>query len=511
VGPSTAHTNLFLRNSLSPLQNRHTAMNSALFSLVCAAVIAGLFYLDREKVPRVSQAVWIPGVWLGIVGSRPVSQWFGITVTGNELGSEGSPVDAAVFAFLLALAIGVVIRRSTRARTLLRANWPLIAYFSVCLISIAWSSHPDIALKRWTKAIGDLLIALVLATEREPVIALRRLVSRLGMLIFPTSLLFIRYFGDLGRGYTSDGIPMNTGVTTNKNSLGLIVLIISLITLWNFRSLFIHKDAPHRRRRLLAQGFLLALGITLFLMADCSTCKACFLLGTLLVIALNLRMFKRRRVRVHALCLTLLIAAGAALLMGGKGEVASALGRQSSLSGRTDLWAALIPAAPNALIGAGFESFWSTPNVDIAKATLMSWGWSPHVMKALNEAHDGYVEIYLQLGWLGICLILFVLFSGYRRASRAYQRDFELGALFVACVSMTAVYSITEAGFRTLCPSWILFLIAVVYASAVDAGLFGCEPNAVSARSRITPATEFDLLPAELEPARAFHTTSTHT
>ena len=89
---------------------------------------------------------------------------------------------------------------------------------------------------------------------------LRRLVSRVGFLLFPASVLFIKYYGDLGRGYDPAAEPMNTGVTTNKNILGVMVLVISLGTLWHVITLLRAKGQPNRRRHLLAQIMLLAFG-----------------------------------------------------------------------------------------------------------------------------------------------------------------------------------------------------------------------------------------------------------
>lgn len=474
---------------------------TAVYSLLCACGIAWLLYLDREQSVHVSKALWLPGMWIGITASRPVSQWFGISVPGNLQGSDGSPVDAAVFGVLLAAGIVVLIRRKSRARRLLLANWPILIYFSFCLVSIAWSSHPDIAFKRWIKAIGDVAMVTIIVTDLQPAAAIRRLVSRIGFILLPTSVLFIRYYGNLGRGYTSDGMPMNTGVTTNKNSLGLTVLVVSLVVLWNVHSLFVHKDEPSRSRRLLAQGTLLAFGLALLLMARSSTCKACFLLGSLLIIALNLRSIKKRPVRVHLLCVALLLASGLGLLMGGQGEVASALGRDSSLSGRTDIWAAVISAAPNSIVGAGFESFWSSTNAKVAIKTLLDQGFDPYIMVGLNEAHDGYVEIYLQLGWVGVCLIAFILVRSYMRACKVHQRDPELGAVLVAYVAVAAVYSITEAGFRTLSPSWIFFLLAVATAAGCHAGLIKSgKRTSVAPRNRTASrAAPFDELIPESE------------
>ncbi len=62
----------------------------------------------------------------------------------------------------------------------------------------------------------------------------------------------------------------------------------------------------------------------------------------------------------------------------------------------------MIPAVPNAIVGAGFESFWISPSVQNFWRKLVGW-WHP---EGLNEAHDGYIEVYLNLGWIGVCLIV---------------------------------------------------------------------------------------------------------
>jgi O-antigen ligase len=339
-------------------------------------------------------------------------------------------------------------------------------------------------------------MALVIATDAEPLAAIRRLVSRIGMLLFPTSVLFIKYFPDLGRGYTDAGLLMNTGVSTNKNSLGLIVLVISVVVLWNVRSLFIHKEEHNRGRRLVAQSTVLAFGLALFWMANSSTSKACFLLGGLIIFALNLRAIRRQPSRVHVLYLFMMLAAGAAFLFGGQADVADALGRDPNLSGRTEIWDAVIPAVPNPIVGAGFESFWVSPNVQIFQRTLLESGWYPPLVKVLNEAHNGYIEVYLNLGWIGVCLIALILVVAYRRASNAFRLDPELGSLFFAYVAIAAVYGITEAAFRFMCLTWIFLLLAMAGATGVTAGFFGQKDSSV-------PVSRSDEL---LPEAETFHT-----
>jgi O-antigen ligase len=371
-----------------------------------------------------------------------------------------------------------------------------VLYLLVGLVSISWAFYPYIAFKHWFKAVGDVAMVLVIGTDAEPLAAFRRLVSRVGIFLFPASILFIKYFPDLGRGYTDAGLLMNTGVTTNKNSLGLIVLVVSVVILWNVRWLFIHKDEPNRGRRLLAQCTLLAFGLILLWMANSSTSKACFFLGGLIIFTLNLRVIRRQPSRVHVFYLFMMLAAGTAFLFGGQADVADALGRDPNLSGRTAIWEAVIPAVPNRILGAGFESFWVSPNVQIFQRTLLELGWYPPLVKVLNEAHNGYIEVYLNLGWVGVFLIALVLAVGYRRASRAFRLDPELGSLFLAYVAIAAVYGITEAAFRFMCLAWIFLLLASVGATGVTAGFFAQVDSKV-------PASRSDELLPESE---TYHT-----
>jgi|HubBroStandDraft_1064217.scaffolds.fasta_scaffold23082_1 exopolysaccharide production protein ExoQ len=450
-------------------------MNPSLASLICVCGIAGLFFLDRDNSLHTSKALWLPVAWLWIMGSRPVSFWLGVSpAAGTNVQLDGSPVDAAVLGVLLAAAIAVLIRRGTPARTFLTANGPILIYFVYCLISVLWSPYPDVAFKRWIKATGDLAMVLILVTEVNPAASLGRLFSRIGFVLFPTSVLFIKYYGYLGRGYGPGGELMNTGVTTNKNALGVILLVVSLGTVWRILTLVQDKTLPNRGRHLIAQLSLLGFEIALFLMADSATSLACFVLGTVLILATKLPTIKRRPSRVHALVAMMVLAGAAAMLLGGQEGMTHALGRQSNLSGRTDIWAAVIPALSKPIIGDGFESFWISPDVVKVWKSLSGW-WDP---KGLNEAHNGYIEVYLNLGWVGVGLISLILISGYRRATAAFQLNPSIGGLMLAYFIVAVVYNMTEAAFRMLDPIWIFLLLAIVSGSSIAAiGYIGLRPS----------------------------------
>ena len=105
------------------------------------------------------------------------------------------------------------------------------------------------------------------------------------------------------------------------------------------------------------------------------------------------------------------------------------------------------------------------------------------MVRHLNEAHNGYIETYLNLGWIGVCLIMTIFIAGYRSSFKAFQRDPELGSFILAVTIVTMVYSITEAGFRMLSLSWIFLLLALVSASGVVTGVFG------SRRTNLAPSS----------------------
>ena len=149
---------------------------------------------------------------------------------------------------------------------------------------------------------------------------------------------------------------------------------------------------------------------------------------------------------VHALVLGFLLAGSLMMFLGGDANLIHALGRQTNLTGRVGIWQAVIPMTPNPLLGAGFESFWLGSRLERM--------WRAFPVFLPNEAHNGYIEVYLNLGWVGVVLITLVLINGYRRATSVFRRESVLGSLMLGYIVTAAFYSITEAGFRMLDAIW---------------------------------------------------------
>jgi O-antigen ligase len=78
----------------------------------------------------------------------------------------------------------------------------------------------------------------------------------------------------------------------------------------------------------------------------------------------------------------------------------------------------------------------------------------------VNQAHNGYLEIYLNLGWVGVVLLVTVLITGYRNIIHAIRRREPTASLRLAFFVVACISNCTEAGFKMMHPMWLALLLA---------------------------------------------------
>jgi len=390
---------------------------------------------------------------------------------------EGSPIDRAVYVVLLGAAILVLVSRSQRTLAFLRANPLILLFLFYCAVSVLWSDFPLVAFKRWTKTLGNVAMVLIVLTDAEPLAAFKRVFARAGFLLIPISVLFIKYYPELGRGYTPTWVTYYSGVASEKNGLGVICMIWGLVSIWRFAEAYRAKNTPGRARILAAHGAILAMVVWLLNMANSSTSSAGLVLGSGLLL-LGPRIARRRPGAIHALVATLACLALVTYFFEDMStSLVHSLGRQTDLTGRTDLWKELLQVNVNPLVGTGFESFW------LGERAHFFWEkyyWRP------NQAHNGYLETYLNLGWFGVALLVLLMATAYRNVIRAFRRNLPWAPLLLAFLAMVAIYNLTEAAFKVTHPVYIAFLFAAIappairpqpIKQAVDAGQLEPHPK----------------------------------
>jgi len=424
-------------------------------TLLTICGIVGLFYLERQPESRTSKTLWVPTIWLLNAGSRNISEW---TNTGPGAFSvdrylEGNPIDRNFQTAILALALAVLISRRERIGRILRKNIPIALFILYCLISVLWSDFPAVSFKRWTKLAGDFMMVMIIVTEPVPRAAIRQILLRTGCLLVPLSILFIRYYPEWGRHYSRwTGEVSYTGITMDKNTLGMVCLIVGVGVVW--RILQTYRDRVKRRKwqRLIAQGALAGMVVWLLLTANSATSLSCFILSGGLMAVLKLSPLARRPGMVNLLVFVVLAVPFSAMFLDvGTSGLVQGIGRNSTFTGRTILWEAVLRTAEDPVLGSGYESFWLGERVEKVGAIT---GQHP------NEAHNGYLEIYANLGWVGVVLLSIVIVTGYGHALSGFRYDQEMGALRLAYFVAALAYNFSEAGFKMTHPVWILFLWA---------------------------------------------------
>jgi O-antigen ligase len=334
---------------------------------------------------------------------------------------------------------------------LLKNNWAILAFLTYCLLSVIWSDFPDVAFKRWLKFLGDHIMVLIVLTDLNPAGAIKCVLTRLGFLLLPISILFIKYYPLRGRVYAShwEGTVFYTGVTTNKNELGMICLVYGLGSSWRL----LQELAGERRKKVAgAHLAVVSMAVWLLTLCDSKTSLSGFVIGCMLILVMTFFKFARRRVVLHVLVFGVLIACAAPVFLGVGDGALTTIGRNSTLTGRTDLWANILPLVDNSLFGTGFESFWLGTRLD--KLWAIYW-WRP------NESHNGYIETFVNLGWIGIAFLAVMVGTGYRNILCLVATHPDEASLRLAYFFGGLAYNYTEAGIHTLCTIWIVFLLSI--------------------------------------------------
>lgn len=448
-------------------------MPSPVALVIYLAGVVWLFRRDIRQKPNVTGALWIPLIWLFIIMSRFISSWLGIF--GLHLGAisveEGSPVDALGSFVLIVAGIRVLAKRGFSLSEFVRQNRWLTIFLVYCFLAIFWSDFMFVSFKRWFKILGQPIMVLVLFTEPDFETALTVLLKRVAYVVVPVSILFIKYFPGLGRGFSEwTGEGYNTGITLDKNALGVDCLILGFFFFWYMLKVWkLEKSRFRRNELILCAAFLFLIG-WLFHEAQSSTSLVSCLVGISLMVMLGLPVIRKENIGTYIL-LAAAFGALAEYVFGISDLFFSLLGKDRTFTDRTLVWADCLSIPINPIIGVGFESFWLGERQE---AMNEKWYWHP------NEAHNGYLETYLNLGLLGLFLLLAMLFAIFWKARRELLTNFHFGRFRLSFLMALLLYNWTESSFKALHPMWFAFyIIALDYPKLEQQSETELEENAV--------------------------------
>ena len=261
------------------------------------------------------------------------------------------------------------------------------------------------------------------------------------------------------------GELMWAGVTTQKNGLGRLCFISAFFLLWTFVARWQCCEIRTGKSQTYAEGLLLLMIAVLLKGPSTSAASATSIttlgVGTITLGGLVWLKRKGRVVSANALMTAVAFIIGVGILtpaMGGAtvGAFTGALGRDTTLTGRTDIWAGLLPVAmQHPFWGAGFGGFWTPETIEIHR---------------VNEAHSGYLGVFLETGVVGLVLQSVFLLSCCRKAHAALPLDFDSASLCLCFLFMAVLHNISEASmnvFATHLTATVVFLTLSLSAAAV--------------------------------------------
>ena len=430
-------------------------MPSLLATLICLIFILFLLWRNANRDRSASWQLWVPFTWMFLAGSREASRWIDLMTPVASLSAimEGNPIDSALYSLLIAAGIFIVLKRKPDWGLILFRNTWIWLYFLFCIISILWSDYPLISLNRWIKAFGNVIMVLVILTEEAPYEALGIILRRLAFWLLPLSVLFIKYYPHLGRSYHVTGRQMYNGVCTHKNGLGQLCLILGIYFIWDL----FYRERTGRERSDQAPVYLdvivFALIGWLLFMADSATSYACLVIAACVLFVSRMPVLREEPNRFLAagmVIVTILGVLEATLDL--SSQLLGLLGRDATLTTRVPMWHYLAGLVENPVLGAGYDSFW------LGDRLRAIWRHS----YVFHQAHNGYLEVYLNLGFVGLALLAGVIVSGLIRIRNWLDVDYASAILRLCFVLVVALYNWTEAAFYGVSNIWILLLLGIM-------------------------------------------------
>ncbi len=434
-------------------------MPSILALIITITFIIFLLRLDRKQNQTSSPALWLPTFWMLLATSRTLGSWTGL---GSGF-DEGSVLDRIVLSGLVLVAIPILIKRRFNWSSFLKDNMWLIIVAAFMLLSITWSEMPFLSFKRWFKVIGVMIImGCLVASEVDPRQALMSIFRRIAYIHIPLSILLIKYYPHLGVQWGRwTGEVIWGGASTFKNGLAQTCYFVIFFYFWTFlrRRRGLDKAATWYQKYL--EYLIVIVAFWLFMgprhtLTYSSTSLAVLLFGISML--LFLQWLKTKRVVLSANILTaavlcIIIYAAVTPFLGKLSfiDVSSLLGRNETLTGRSEIWAKVIPVAmEKPMLGHGF-CYWTDELDELTKA---------------NSSHNGYLETILGLGFIGVILSSIFLISACRKAHRYMMYDFDWGGYWLCLALMAALHDIAEASlnkFSGIYPMIIFIMIVCQY------------------------------------------------
>lgn len=304
--------------------------------------------------------------------------------------------------------------------------WAVVA---LVLASVLWTTVPELTSRRSIIFFGTTCFGFYLAARYSLKEQMRLLAVALGIAIVLNVLFTLAFPAFAIEGGEHQGSWR--GIYPQKNVLGRLMVISAL----NF--LFLAFES-RSYRYLMWIGFCCSV-ILLIL----SNSKTALVILLLLIILLPLyRAWRWNYSFVIPFFTIVLLVSGiiTILLVGNLDAIASALGRDVTLTGRTGIWAIVVSKiAKHPWLGYGYLGFWRGLEGDSADIWYETYFLAPN-------SHNGFLDLALDLGLVGVLLFFLSFFKNCWRSLTWLRLNQSIeGLVPIVYLTYLFLYNITES------------------------------------------------------------------
>lgn len=338
--------------------------------------------------------------------------------------NEGDPTKQLTLVLMYA-TVGAVLVHRNRFAEIMHLGVPFILLVILCFASTLWSDVPFLAFRRSVALVGTVIVGLY-AALRFDILDLVRVMCRAVAIVLIASFLLAAVDSSLGL----DPEGRLRGVFAHKNglgvfaALGLLMLAARPVQAFTKTAWILHSA--------LAGGCVLALA-----MAQSISPLPPLCIGLALLIWLRRSNSGSHWVVGPVLTACCMVGLVLPFWVNDLGMLATMLGRDADYSGRDRAWEFSIELFKrNPWLGYGYGTIWDGP----AGTLFLRWAHfsTPH-------AHNGYLQMALDTGSIGLTLLLCAVVVMTVRALRLRSSEQARMLLPIAFLGLYLLYNATEA------------------------------------------------------------------
>ncbi|WOB42874.1 O-antigen ligase family protein [Thermoleptolyngbya oregonensis NK1-22] len=368
---------------------------------------------------------------------------------GFSEGNAGSlrDVDFALIRQLLLVNYGISFllllwRWKYVVQRLFRSPFLLIL-LGLVVCSVLWSAQPSLTQTRVIALLGTTLFGIYFGTRFSPKEQLNILAITFSIILL-LSLVFVIALPQYGK---MSGIHAGAwrGIFIHKNPFGQLMVLSSLI----FLSLSL-RGGQNSWKAMLG----LTMSVFMIVMSASSSSLINFVTLFLVFTVLKVTLWPDR-VMIPVISALAAFGCFASIFLVEMLElVVGSVGKDLTLTGRTDIWPIVIrQGLQRPILGYGYSGFWGDWNSPGA-AVWKDYGW------LAPNAHNGFIDLWIQLGFVGAAVFILGFLQMFIRSLQlSKQSDPSLYSWSVIYLIFTCLINSTESSLMVNNSlNWVLFV-----------------------------------------------------